>query len=178
MQRTLRASSLVPPGFVVMGTENDGGKTIIVVRSTAKASRCPSCGTDSRQIHSHYQRRLADLPMAGRSMQLVALVRRYRCRAVRCAQGIFAERFAAGILAPWARRTGRLDELVHYLGLALGGRPSCKLRQAVDAAGQQRHVVESGTAARVASNATAKHYRHRRLGLAPQSPLRHHHMRP
>jgi transposase len=124
MQGALRASSLVPPGFSVMGTENAGGKTIIVVRSTARASPCPSCGADSRQIHSHYQRQIADLPVAGRAVQLVAYVRRFRCRGVRCGQGIFAERFAAGILAPWARRTGRLEELVHHLGLALGGRPA------------------------------------------------------
>jgi transposase len=62
--------------------------------------------------------------MAGRWVQLIAYVRRFRCCAVRCGQGIFAERFAAGVLAPWARRTGRLEELVHHLGLALGGRPA------------------------------------------------------
>lgn len=28
------------------------------------------------------------------------------------------------MLAPWARRTARLDHIVHYLGLALGGRPA------------------------------------------------------
>jgi len=27
------------------------------------------------------------------------------------------------MLTPWARRTGRLEGLVHHLGLALGGRP-------------------------------------------------------
>lgn len=124
MQKALRASSLVPPGFAVVGTENEDGKTVIVVRSTARASPCPSCGAGSRQIHSHYQRQIGDLPIAGRSVHLVAFVRRFRCRAVRCAQVIFAERFAAGILTPWARRTGRLEELVHHLGLALGGRPA------------------------------------------------------
>ena len=35
--------------------------------------------------------------------------------------GIVAERFDEGILTPWARRTGRLDDLVHHLGLVLGG---------------------------------------------------------
>lgn len=92
MQKALRASSLVPPGFAVMGTENEDGKTLIVVRSTARASPCPSCGAGSRQIHSHYQRQIGDLPIAGRSVHLVAFVRRFRCLAVRCAQGIFAER--------------------------------------------------------------------------------------
>jgi hypothetical protein len=36
----------------------------------------------------------------------------------------FNERFDADILAPWARRTARLDHIVHHLALALGGRPA------------------------------------------------------
>jgi hypothetical protein len=41
-----------------------------------------------------------------------------------CWRRIFTERFSDGVLAPWARRTGRLDYVVHHLGLALGGRPA------------------------------------------------------
>lgn len=41
MQKALRASSLVPLGFVVTGTENGGGKTAIIVRSTARTSPMP-----------------------------------------------------------------------------------------------------------------------------------------
>jgi transposase len=36
---------------------------------------------------------------------------------------MFAERFDKAVLADRARRTGRLEGLVHHLGLALGGRP-------------------------------------------------------
>ena len=39
-------------------------------------------------------------------------------------RAIFAERFSDGALAPLARRTERLDCIVHHLGLALGGRPA------------------------------------------------------
>src|ERR1700744_4615168 len=45
-----------------------------------------------------------------------------RCRLVR--RQIFTERFTEGVLAPSARRTARLDSIVHHLGLALGGRPA------------------------------------------------------
>ena len=41
-----------------------------------------------------------------------------------CGRRIFAERFEEDVLAPWARRTARLDHIVHHLGLALGGRPA------------------------------------------------------
>jgi transposase len=41
-----------------------------------------------------------------------------------CRTKIFTERFAGSVLARSARRTGRLDCIVHHLGLALGGRPA------------------------------------------------------
>ncbi|MEY9633430.1 hypothetical protein ABIF66_001659 [Bradyrhizobium japonicum] len=65
-----------------------------------------------------------DLPLSGRMVQLLVIARRFRCDAVLCGRQIFTERFADGILAPSARRTARLDSIVHHLGLALGGRPA------------------------------------------------------
>ncbi len=55
------------------------------------------------------------------------LARRFLCDAVLCGRRIFTERFAPEVLAPWARRTTRLDHIVHHLGLALGGRPAARL---------------------------------------------------
>ncbi|MGY4412401.1 transposase [Bradyrhizobium sp. LB7.1] len=60
----------------------------------------------------------------GRPVRLVVVARRFRCVTVMCGRRIFTERFDDGALAPWARRTARLDLLVHHLGLALGGRPA------------------------------------------------------
>jgi hypothetical protein len=51
-------------------------------------------------------------------------VRRFWCDAVLCRRRIFAERLGADISAPLSRRTGRLETIVHHLGLALGGRPA------------------------------------------------------
>lgn len=123
MANALRPSSLVPAGFAVIGIWSAEGLTTLGVRSTAATSRCPGCGTASRRVHSRYSRRLFDLPMAGRTVTLRADVRRFRCDAVLCGTRIFAERFDPSVLAPWARRTERLEGLVHHLGLALGGRP-------------------------------------------------------
>lgn len=126
MQKALHPSSLIPPGFAMVSAMSEDGRTTIVVRSTSRSSFCPLCRTVSRRIHSHYRRHIADLPLAGRSVLLVADVRRFRCGAAQCGRRIFTERFADGTLAPWARRTGRLDGLVHHLGLALGGRPAAR----------------------------------------------------
>ncbi len=124
MQQALRPSALVPRGFVVESAVCDGATTLITVRHTSKASACPGCGTSSMRIHSRYLRRVTDLPMAGRPVRLVVVARRFHCGAVLCGRRIFTERFDGGVLAPWARRTARLDYVVHHLGLALGGRPA------------------------------------------------------
>jgi hypothetical protein len=67
--------------------------------------------------------------LAGKPVRLVVLVRRFHCDAVLCGRRIFAERFDENVLAPWARRTARLDDIVHHLGLVLGGRPAASFAQ-------------------------------------------------
>ena len=124
MQRALRPSALVPRGFDVESAFCDGATTVITVRPTSGESLCPGCGAGSRRIHSRYQRRLTDLPLAGRQVRLMVVARRFRCDTVLCGRRIFTERFEDGALVPWARRTARLDLVVHHLGLALGGRPA------------------------------------------------------
>ncbi|SNB83928.1 DDE superfamily endonuclease [Rhodoblastus acidophilus] len=69
---------------------------------------------------------VADLPAVGKMVRLLVCARRFHCDAVLCGRRIFAERFDDAVLAPWARRTARLDHIVHCLGLALGGRPAAR----------------------------------------------------
>jgi len=122
--QSLRASELLPPGFSAVDALSDGNSTVIAIRATGANSPCPSCGAISDRVHSRYPRRLADLPIAGLRVVLVLHARRFRCDAVRCARRIFTERFDDNILKPWSRRTARLDQIVHCLALALGGRPA------------------------------------------------------
>ena len=99
----------------------EGDKAVIAVRASGSVGLCPSCGT---VVHSRYRRRVTDLPLSGRIVQLLVIARRFRCDGVLCGRQIFTERFAEGVLAPSARRTARLVSVVHRLGLALGGRPA------------------------------------------------------
>ncbi|MGY4408198.1 hypothetical protein ACVIYL_009001 [Bradyrhizobium sp. USDA 3315] len=124
LQRALRPSALVPRGFDVESAVCDGAATVITGRPTSDTRLCPGCGASSGRIHSRYQRLLTDLPLAGRPVRLVVVASRFRCVTVMCGRRIFTERFDDGALAPWARRTARLDLVVHHVGLALGGRPA------------------------------------------------------
>lgn len=124
MQQALQRSNLVPSGFVVESTYFEGDKVVIAVRTSRSVGFCPACGTVSRRVHSRYRRRVTDLPLSGRIVQLLIIARRFRCDAVLCGRQIFTERFAGGVLAPSARRTVRMESIVHHLGLVLGGRPA------------------------------------------------------
>jgi transposase len=123
------ARSLLPDGLIVDRIEEVGDTVIAVARSLSPTSPCPVCGQASSQIHSRYQRCLSDLPAHGRQVRIQLQVRRFRCRGADCPRRIFAERLDAGIVQPWARCSARLQELVLYVALMLGGRPGQSLTQ-------------------------------------------------
>lgn len=85
MQKGLRPSSMIPPGFAVVGSSIADNVTTITVRSTSLSSACPSCGTRSGRVHSRCRRQIADLPLARRLMlpvsngALLRVVRRRGC---------------------------------------------------------------------------------------------------
>jgi transposase len=97
-----------------------------IVRTRASGAYCPCCGRRSERIQSRYVRRPADLPWHGVAMQLELHVRRFFCDAPDCPQAIFAERLP-GVLAPYSRRTDRLDAWFTAVGLALGGEAGARL---------------------------------------------------
>ena len=129
MPQRFRSSSLVPSGFVVEHLNIGPDRVGVVVRLGAPTAACPSCGAVSRRVQSRYRRCAADLPFGGRRVELLVVVRRFRCDAVLCGRQIFAERFGPDTLPAFARRTGRLERVVHHLGLALGGRPAASLAE-------------------------------------------------
>ncbi len=124
MAKVFDRRHLVPPGFSVLSSETSEAGVTLVIASSACFGICPCCGAHSVRIQSRYQRHVADLPISGRNVDLRVMVRRFWCDAVLCRRRIFCERFDRDILAPWSRRTGRLEMIVHHLGLALGGRPA------------------------------------------------------
>lgn len=129
MRPRFRPSSLVLAGFVVDHLDVSSDLIGLVVRSGSATATCPDCRTSSRRIQSRYQRRAADLPLGGRRVELQVMVRRFWCDAAACGRKIFAERFSEDVLPTFARRTSRLEQIVHHLGLALGGRPGASLAQ-------------------------------------------------
>ena len=124
MQSDFWISSLIPRGLAVQSVSRTEETIDVMARAETLAALCPLCRSPSRRIHSHYVRQVCDLPCAGRGVHLRILTRRFVCEATHCRRRIFAERFDATVLPERSRRTTRLECIVHYLGLALGGRPA------------------------------------------------------
>jgi transposase len=124
MKPEVQLSRIVPAGFDVEHTEIEEQRASVTIRAVSRIAICPSCGACSMRVQSRYSRRALDLPISGRQVDLTILVRRFWCDAVLCGMRNFAERFGDAVLASRSRRTGRLETIVHHLGLALGGRPA------------------------------------------------------
>jgi len=116
-----------PAGLFIEAVITEPDRLLITARPTAPDAACPECGRTSGKIHSRYERCLKDLPSHGRAVHLRIHVRRFRCATITCPRRIFGEPLADSVAPRAARRTARLEGIVHHLGIALGGRPAAKL---------------------------------------------------
>lgn len=119
--------SLAACGLSNERIEADPGKLLILGQPVPKTAARPMCGGQSGHVHSRYQRSLADLPSQGCTVAIRLYTRRFRCTRTERPQKIFTEQLAATADRPYVRRTARLDDIVHHLGLALGRRPGQSL---------------------------------------------------
>jgi transposase len=110
----------LPDGLEVAETSVTGSVLTLSLVATAPTAMCPLCGQASQRIRSSYTRHVADVPSAGRQVQLVLRVRKFRCDTTDCPRRVFAERLTP-FIEPWARMTTRLSQTIEAIGLATSG---------------------------------------------------------
>lgn len=115
-----------PQGSCLVRASLDVENLTVHLTTTAPTAACPLCGYDSPRVHSHYARRLEDLPCLGRCVRLQFAVRRFVCPRSDCPRRIFTERLP-GFAAPWARTTDRLRQTQTDIGSSLGGEAGARL---------------------------------------------------
>lgn len=98
----------------------------VTAHCTRKHPCCPLCGTPAQRFHSHYLRRITDLPSGGNCVCLQVQVRKCFCDVSTCVRKIFAERLTP-FVEPLARVTARLFHVVQAIGLATGGMLGARL---------------------------------------------------
>lgn len=115
-----------PAGSGPVRCARDVDLVTISIAMAAPTAPCPDCGGDAHRVHSHYTRRLADLPCFGTPVRLELTVRRFRCPNPECPRRIFAERLP-GFATAHARTTDRLRRSHEAIGYALGGEAGSRL---------------------------------------------------
>lgn len=106
---------------------HDSKKSVeLTVRSTAQFGDCPDCGCSSTRIHSHYGRRLTDLPWQGLQVEYIWQARKFFCGNLDCSRKIFTERLPE-FAQPHARRSVRLNVAIQCIAIACGGQCGSRL---------------------------------------------------
>lgn len=119
-----------PAQLHLLGLSADATTIMVSVATTAAETPCPVCGAPSGRVHSRYARRVMDLPWHGVTVQLNLRVRRFFCEHPACRRQIFTERLP-GVVAPYGRRTERLDRWFTAVGFAAGGEEGRRLLHAL-----------------------------------------------
>ena len=116
----------LPDGLEVAGIS--ASDKLLTVRLVARAASgiCPLCAHAATHVRSYYTRLVADVPCAGRHVQLIVRVRKFRCETVSCPRKIFAERLGPFVEA-WARKTTRLRKAIEAIGLSTCGEVGARL---------------------------------------------------
>jgi transposase len=115
-----------PAGITIDSIDPGANELVIGIACDAPSMPCPECHQLSARIHGHYQRTVADLPCAGRTVILALTVRKFVCSTPGCPRRIFTERLP-GLVQSYARMTTRLIALVQALGLGAGGQLGTRL---------------------------------------------------
>src|SRR5690606_14517346 len=113
-------------GLVIRRQEFSPAHITITVESAKVGAPCPSCGRVSRSRHSSYTRLLMDLPADGRTVNILLLVRRFRCRNPACRRRVFAERFPQ-LVRPDARNGSRICSPASASSWAVGREPAWRV---------------------------------------------------
>ncbi len=116
----------LPAGITITSVHPSATELVVRIACHIASMPCPECHQPSTRIHGNYQRTVADLPCAGRSVILALTVRKFVCSTPTCSHKIFTERLA-GLVQPYARMTSRLIALVQAFGLVAGGQMGTRL---------------------------------------------------
>ena len=82
----------LPDGVEVASTAVTGQVLTLLLVATATTAMCPLCGHAATHVRSSSTRHVADVPYAGRQVQLLLRVRKFRCDTTDCPRRVSAER--------------------------------------------------------------------------------------
>ncbi|APU97158.1 hypothetical protein BV902_13025 [Sphingobacterium sp. B29] len=65
--------------FRIISEDNQQDVLVVYVQSTTQSAVCPNCCITSKRIHSYYTRKIADLPVFGKTSRIILRSRKFYC---------------------------------------------------------------------------------------------------
>ena len=107
---------LIPSDFEVLATSVTEARVTLRLQFTTSTGYCPLCRCSSNRIHSRYERRLQDLPISGKVVELRLCSRKFFCQEPNCPRKIFVQQHESS-LKRYARRLLRVCEQCYSLAV-------------------------------------------------------------
>ena len=95
---------------------DSNSKIIIHLKSTTSECECPGCKSTLTEFHGTYERKVQDLPILGKNVQLLIDVREYQCRNEQCSVTSVTESYN-GFLNSYSRMTERCADFICTLAM-------------------------------------------------------------
>ncbi|MCL2768391.1 MAG: ISL3 family transposase [Synergistaceae bacterium] len=106
-------------------------KIIIRLKSVTSECECPGCKTTLTEFHGTYERKVQDLPILGKNVQLLINVREYHCDNEECSVTTVTESYD-GFLDPYSRMTERCADFICMLAMETSCEGSARICKAMN----------------------------------------------
>lgn len=109
----------------------EGEKIIIHLTSRTRSCICPKCHKELNQVHGTYIRKVQDLPILGKNVQLMIKANEYQCDNKECPVTTVAETFS-GFLNANKRMTQRCEDFICMLAMETSCEGCARICQAMN----------------------------------------------
>jgi transposase len=132
MPNALALNNFYPEKYLEMtDVIDESDKIIIHLKSITRECECPRCGTMLTKRHGTYTRKVQDLPILGKNVQLHVMVREYDCESEECSIKTVTESFE-GFLSSYGRMTQRCVDFVGMLALETSCEGAARICQSMN----------------------------------------------
>ena len=112
----LLLSQYFPEYLKITDVADKDNKIIIWLKSVTRECECPNCKTILTDYHGTYERKVQDLPILGKNVQLLINVREYQCPNEQCPVSTVTETYN-GFLNSYDRMTERCADFICTLAM-------------------------------------------------------------
>jgi transposase len=116
---------LLDKDHFIYDVREDAETVNIFIKSGPHVCLCPSCGKESRELHSTYERTIQDTPLRGKQVYLNANIYKYECGNPECDRKVFTEPLPFVKMS--AVRTDALNQLILGVSMFLSNEGASKV---------------------------------------------------